>query len=121
MIRLARATALILATLMGLAILWELRGPVWMFLLSLLVAAAARGPVDYLIGLGLPKSRGLGGCLRGKRADRGGPRAGGQLSGERRTIRGDRRLQTTLRLRRRTFIGRCQDRAYHRRAIASRG
>ena len=61
MSRLAKETALVVATLLGLAVLWELRGPVLIFLLSLVVAAAARTPVDYLIGRGLPKSLALAG------------------------------------------------------------
>ena len=56
MIRLAKVTALVLATLLGVVALWELRGPLLIFLLSLVVAAAARVPVDYLIHRGLPKS-----------------------------------------------------------------
>jgi predicted PurR-regulated permease PerM len=55
-IRLAKVTALVLATILGLVALWELRGPLLIFLLSLVVAAAARVPVDSLIRLGLPKS-----------------------------------------------------------------
>jgi len=54
--RLAKATAIVVATLLGLATLWQLRGPVLMLLLSLVVAAAVRAPVDYLVGRGLPKS-----------------------------------------------------------------
>jgi len=61
---LARATALIVATLLGLAALWELSGPVLVLLVSLVIAAAARAPLDYLIARGLPKSVALAGaCL----------------------------------------------------------
>ena len=59
MTRLAKATAAVVATLLGLAALWEFRDPVLIFLLSLVVAAAARAPVDYLAGRGLPKSAAL--------------------------------------------------------------
>ncbi len=59
MTHLAKTTALVVATLLGLAALWEFRGPVLIFLLSLVVAAAARAPVDYLAGRGLPKSLAL--------------------------------------------------------------
>ena len=56
MMRVAKITALVLITLIGLTALWVLRGPAMVFLLSLIVAAAARGPVDYLMGRGLPRS-----------------------------------------------------------------
>ena len=58
---LAKVTALVVATLLGLAALWEFRDPALIFLLSLVVAAAARAPVDYLTGHGLPKSLALAG------------------------------------------------------------
>lgn len=61
MTRLAKVTALVVATLLGLAALWEFRGPVLIFVLSLVVAAAARDPADYLIERGVPKSMALGG------------------------------------------------------------
>ena len=61
MTRLAKVTAIVVATLLGLAALWEFRDPVLIFLLSLVVAAAARAPVDYLAGRGLPKSVALAG------------------------------------------------------------
>ena len=61
MTHLAKATALVVATLLGLAALWEFRGPALIFLLSLVVAAAAREPVDYLAGRGLPRSVALAG------------------------------------------------------------
>ena len=92
MTRLAKATAIVAATLLGLATLWELRGPVLVLLLSLIVAAAARTPVDYLAGRGLPKIRGAGRNLRGELADPGGPRAGNDLPGERRAWAGRRRI-----------------------------
>ncbi len=56
MTHLAKVTALVVATLLGLAALWEFRNPALIFLLSLIVAAAAREPVDYLAGRGLPRS-----------------------------------------------------------------
>ena len=56
MIGLAKSIAFVLTTLVGLAVLWELRGPVLIFVLSLVVAAAARAPVDHLIRRGVPKS-----------------------------------------------------------------
>jgi predicted PurR-regulated permease PerM len=59
MTRLAKATAAVVATLLGLAALWEFRDPVLIFLLSLVVAAAARAPTEYLAGHGLPKSAAL--------------------------------------------------------------
>ncbi|MGA2253421.1 MAG: hypothetical protein ABSG53_02070, partial [Thermoguttaceae bacterium] len=62
---LAKATAIVAATLLGLAMLWELRGPVLVLLLSLVVAAAARAPVVYLVGRGLPKSVALAGVYLG--------------------------------------------------------
>lgn len=58
---LAKVTALVVATLLGLAVLWEFRGAALIFLLSLAFAAAARAPIDYLGGLGLPKSVALAG------------------------------------------------------------
>jgi putative permease len=61
MTRLAKATAIIAATLLGVAALWELSGPVLVLLISLVVAAAARAPVDHLISLGVPKLPSLGG------------------------------------------------------------
>ena len=61
MTRLAKVTAAVVATLLGLAALWEFRDPALIFLLSLVVAAAARAPVDYLAGRGLPKSVALAG------------------------------------------------------------
>jgi putative permease len=61
MTRLAKATAIIAATLLGLAALWELSGPVVVLLVSLVIAAAVRAPVDYLTGRGLPKSVALAG------------------------------------------------------------
>ena len=61
MTRLAKVTAIVVATLLGLATLWELRGPVLVLLLSVIVAAAVRTPADYLAGRGLPKSMALAG------------------------------------------------------------
>src|SRR5208283_1890555 len=61
MIRLARATAIIVSTLLGVALLWQLSGPVLVFLVSLAVAAAARGPVEYLSSRGLPAMAALAG------------------------------------------------------------
>ena len=53
-----------MATLLSLAALWEFREPVLIFMLSLVVAAAARAPVDYLAGRGLPKPVALAGMYR---------------------------------------------------------
>lgn len=61
MTRLAKATAVVVATFLGLAALWELSGPVLVFLISLVVAAAARAPVEYLARRGLPKPVALAG------------------------------------------------------------
>ena len=61
MTQLAKTAALVVATLLGLAALWEFRHPVLIFLLSLIVAAAARAPVDYLAARGLPRSVALAG------------------------------------------------------------
>jgi putative permease len=55
MTRVAKVTALIAGTLFCLAALWELSGPLCVFLISLVVAAAARSPVDGLILRGMPK------------------------------------------------------------------
>ena len=96
MTHLAKVTALVVATLLGLAALWEFRDPALIFLLSLVVAAAARAPVDYLAGRGLPKSLALAGIYVVERAGRCGPRPGSDLSRERRTGPGCGRLQTTL-------------------------
>ena len=45
------AAVIIVATLLGLAVLWELRGPVLVFLISLVVAAAALfcGPAARIV------------------------------------------------------------------------
>jgi putative permease len=59
MTSLAKTTAIVVATLLGLAALWVFRGPVVIFVLSLVVAAAARAPIDYLTGRGLPKAAAL--------------------------------------------------------------
>ncbi len=61
MTHLAKVTAIAVATLLGLAALWKFRDPMLIFLLSLVVAAAARAPLDYLTGRGLPKSLALAG------------------------------------------------------------
>ena len=61
MTHLAKVTAIVLATLLGLAAVWEFRHVALIFLLSLVVAAAARAPVDYLAGRGLPKGAALAG------------------------------------------------------------
>jgi predicted PurR-regulated permease PerM len=60
-IRIAKMTALIVATLIGLGALWELRGPALVLLLSLIAAAAARSPIDFLVRHGLPTSVALAG------------------------------------------------------------
>ncbi len=59
--RVAKVTALVVATLLGLWALWAFREPALLFLLSLVVAAAARAPVDYLACRGLPKAVALAG------------------------------------------------------------
>ncbi|HVU85696.1 MAG TPA: AI-2E family transporter [Pirellulales bacterium] len=65
--RLAASTALVLATLAGIAILWELRGAVLIFFLSLGTSAALRPMIEQLHRWGLPKSLALGvtylGCV----------------------------------------------------------
>ena len=61
MTRLAKVTAIVVVTLLGLAALWELRAPVLIFLLSLVIAAAARAPIDYLASRGLPRWAALAG------------------------------------------------------------
>jgi predicted PurR-regulated permease PerM len=61
MTHLAKVTTLVVATLLGLVALWEFRDPALIFLLSLVVAAAAREPVDFLTGRGLPRSVALAG------------------------------------------------------------
>ena len=58
---LAKTTALVVATLLGLAVLWTFRGPTLIFLLSLVVAAAVRAPIEHLAGRGLPKPAALAG------------------------------------------------------------
>jgi putative permease len=67
--RLAASTALVLATLAGLAVLWELRGAVLIFFLSLGTSAALRPAIEQLHRWGLPKSLALGvtylGCVVG--------------------------------------------------------
>jgi len=57
--QLAITTALVLATLAGLAVLWELRGAVLIFFLSLGTSAALRPAIDRLHAWGLPKTLGL--------------------------------------------------------------
>ena len=57
--RLALNTAIALATLAALLILWELRGVILMFFLSLATAAALRPLIQRLIDQGLPKSPAL--------------------------------------------------------------
>ena len=52
--RLAFSTALVLATLAGIAILWELRGAVLIFFLSLGTSAALRPVIEQLHRWGLP-------------------------------------------------------------------
>ncbi len=57
--RLAWFTIVILATLSGLFLLWQVRTAVVLFLLALIVAAAVRPLVDRLTGHGLPKGLAL--------------------------------------------------------------
>jgi len=57
---LAIATALILSTLAGLAVLWELRGAVLIFFLSLGTSAALRPAIEQLHRFGFPKPLALG-------------------------------------------------------------
>jgi putative permease len=67
--RLAISTALVLATLAGIAIFWELRGAVLIFFLSLGTSAALRPVIEQLHRWGLPKSLALAvtylGCVVG--------------------------------------------------------
>jgi len=58
--QLAVATALVIATLAALAVLWELRGAVLIFFLSLGTSAALRPAIDKLHSWGWPKSLALG-------------------------------------------------------------
>jgi predicted PurR-regulated permease PerM len=64
---LAATTAIVLATLAGLAVLWELRGAVLIFFLSLGTSAALRPAIERLHAWGLPKSLALAltylGCI----------------------------------------------------------
>lgn len=54
MSRLARTTAIVLATLAGAFLLWEFRSAVWLVLFSLAVAATFRDPLIQLIERGFP-------------------------------------------------------------------
>lgn len=58
--RLALATAVVLGTLVGLYILWELRSVVLVFFLSLWTAAAVRPAIDALRQRGFKRSLSLG-------------------------------------------------------------
>ena len=58
--QLAVTAALVLATLAGLALLWELRGAVLIFFLSLGTSAALRPAIERLHQWGVPKSLALG-------------------------------------------------------------
>lgn len=58
--RLALNTAIVLSTLAAMAILWQLRGAILIFFLSLATAAALRPRVQNLMDRGLPKSVSLG-------------------------------------------------------------
>ena len=53
--RLALATAVVVATLVGLLMLWMLHEAVLIFLLSLAVAAAMRPVVDEVARRGVPR------------------------------------------------------------------
>lgn len=57
--RLALHTAIVLATLAALAIVWQLRGAILIFFLSLATAAALRPRVAYLVERGLPRALAL--------------------------------------------------------------
>jgi putative permease len=52
--RLAWVTAIVLATLMAVYVVWQFRGVVGLFVLSLAVAAAVRPLHDWLTGWGVP-------------------------------------------------------------------
>ena len=98
MIRLAKATAIIAATLLGLATVWELRGPALVLLLSLIVAAAARGPVDFLANRGWPRFVALAGTYAVSLLIPAALGAGNDLRGEQRAWAVDGGFQTTLRV-----------------------
>jgi len=59
--RLALHTAVVIATLLVLAVLWELRAVVLLFVLSLVAAATVRPWIDWLSRTGLPRPLGLTG------------------------------------------------------------
>lgn len=57
--RIAYYTTIILATLIGLFLLWQFRDALILFIFSLVTAAAARPLVDWITGRKLPRSLGL--------------------------------------------------------------
>lgn len=57
--RVAWSTAMILATLTGALLVWELRATVLLFILSLIVAATIRPLVDWFSARGLPRGLAL--------------------------------------------------------------
>jgi predicted PurR-regulated permease PerM len=57
--RFARYTAIVAGALLGLALLWRVREPLLVFVLSLVLAAAFRLPIDTLVRRGLPRGAAL--------------------------------------------------------------
>lgn len=58
--RFAWYTAIVAGALIVLALLWRVRGPLFVFVLSLVLAAAFRLPIDTLVRRGLPRGAALG-------------------------------------------------------------
>ena len=58
--RFAWYTAIVAGALIALALLWRVRGPLFIFVLSLVLAAAFRLPIDTLVRRGLPRGAALG-------------------------------------------------------------